>query len=345
VYPSRSFSQTAQGAAATQPVLTWEYTGAGNWQQVPVAPVATTRPATQPGFEPDLDKAEAMLYHGGESGDAKKILLAWEKLNKDSGSRDRCVWLLAESEYQLDDRISAFYYLDELMDKYPESRWYASALQKQYDIADGYLSGHKIRVLGLSIFSGADEGIEMLFRIQQRSPGSVLAEHSLLRTADYYYADSDFDLASDAYGAFERDFPRSADIPRVRLRRAYSSLAQFHGVRFDATQIVDARAQLVEIQHDYPQLAQEENVANVIERIDIDCARKILLTGEYYERVHDPAGAAYHYRYLIETYPNSPEAVTAQENLRRIPASARVGPIPPPGNGYAPSTEPSEHQP
>jgi outer membrane assembly lipoprotein YfiO len=330
---------------STQPVQTWEYTGSGTWQPVDVTPAATTRPATQPVSAPELDAAEALLYHGGLADKAKAMLLGWEKRNKDSPARDRCVWLLAESDFQLDDRISAFYYLDELMDKYPESRWYASALQKQYDIADDFLSGHKTKALGLAIFSAVDEGIEMLFRIQQRSPGSALAEKSLLRTADYYYSDSEFDLASDAYGAFERDFPRSPSIPRVRLRRAYSALAQFRGVKFDATEIVDARAQLVEIQRDYPELAREENVANVIDRIDIDCARKILLTAEYYERVHDPAGAAYHYRYLIETYPNSPEAETAEKNLSRLPASARAGPKPPPGNGYAPSTEPSERQP
>jgi outer membrane assembly lipoprotein YfiO len=255
------------------------------------------------------------------------------------------VWLLAESHYQLDDRIPAFYYLDELMDKYPDSRWYAAALQRQYDIADDFLTGHKIRFLGLSIFSATDEGIEMLFRIQERAPGSVLAEKALVRTADYYYASSDFDLAEDAYGAFVRDFPRSKDVPRVKLRRAYSALAQFRGVRFDATQIVDARAQLLEIMHDYPDLAAEEHVGEVIERIDVDCARKILLTAQYYERVHDPAGAAYHYKFLVETYPNSPEAATARQSLAKLPAKAQSGPQPPIGNGYAPSTMPSQSQP
>lgn len=333
-----------QPAPATQP-QTWVYTPGGNWQLLPPPPVPTTQASTRPIAEPELDKAQAMLDHGGMSDKAYKILLAWDKANKTSPSRDRCVWLLADAEYQQDDRITAFYYLDELMDKYPGSSLYSAAQEKQFDIAVDYLNGHKLKALGLAIFPATSEALEMLFRIQERSPGSDLAERALMKTADYYFSTSDFDLAADAYGAFARDFPRSKDVPYARLRRAYSALAQFRGVRFDATMLVDARAQLVEYMRDYPDLAARENVAGVIERIDIDCARKILLTGEYYERVHDPAGAAFHYRFLIETYPDSPEANTARQNLSRLPASAQAGPRPPLGNGYAPSTQPFPQQP
>ena len=38
--------------------------------------------------------------------------------------------------YDEDDRILAFYYLDEVMDEYPESRLFYTALQKQFEIAD-----------------------------------------------------------------------------------------------------------------------------------------------------------------------------------------------------------------
>ena len=40
------------------------------------------------------------------------------------------------------NRIRAFYYLDELMDEYPASALYQIALQKQFDIASEYLNGY-----------------------------------------------------------------------------------------------------------------------------------------------------------------------------------------------------------
>jgi outer membrane assembly lipoprotein YfiO len=314
---------------------TWEYTGNGAWATV-TAP--TTKPVAGP--EPQLDRAEQLLYRGGHADEAKKILVDWVKINKTNPSRDRCTWLLAEAFFQLDDRIKAFYYLDELLEVYPESKLFYPALEKQYLIADEYLKGHKIRFLGMALFSGTDEAIEMLYRVQQRSPGSVLAERALLRTADYYYADSEFDLARDAYGAYLRSYPRSPEVPRVRLRRAFSALAQFHGLKFDPTGVIDARAELVDITHDYPDMAASEHVPAVIARIDNAFARKILQTGEYYERVHDTAGAVYHYKYLVETFPDEPEAATARQRLARLPDVAGRA-APPPGDGYAPSTQPT----
>ena len=40
--------------------------------------------------------------------------------------------LIAEALYQYGDRVKAFYYLDELMDEHPDSRYYTQALEKQY---------------------------------------------------------------------------------------------------------------------------------------------------------------------------------------------------------------------
>src|SRR5205814_9599212 len=61
--------------------------------------------------------------------------------------RDRGLFLMAEAQYRLGDRIKAFYYLDELLDTFPESPLFFTALNRQYDIADKYLTGAKRRVL------------------------------------------------------------------------------------------------------------------------------------------------------------------------------------------------------
>jgi outer membrane assembly lipoprotein YfiO len=311
---------------------TWEFQN-GNW-----APVST--PTTEPIAEPTLDRAEELLFHNRYEP-AREMLLAWEKTNKRSLARDRCIYLLAEAFYQDDNRIKAFYYLDELMDEYPDSGLFYPALQKQYEIADAYLGGYKEKLLGMRILDRSDEGVEMMYRIQQRSPGSPLAEKSLLRTADYYFSDQDYDVAQDAYTFYARNYPRSPEIPRVRLRAAFASLAQFNGVLYDPTAIIDARAQLVDIQRKYPELAAEENVSSVIEQIDSAFARKILETAHFYERTHEIKGAVYQYRFLANTYPNSPEGIDAKRQLAKCPPSALNEPPPPSASGYAPATEPS----
>src|SRR5439155_23058265 len=147
--------------------------------------------------------------------------------HKNDPQFDRGLYLNAQALYQYGDRIRAYYYLDELMDERPDSRLYPAALEMQYRIADGYLNGYERRFFGMPAFHAYDEAIEMLYRIQQRSPGSQLAERSLLRTANYYYSDQQYDFAADTYAAFMRTFPRSPQVPRVKLRCAYALYAQF----------------------------------------------------------------------------------------------------------------------
>lgn len=313
-------------------------------QQPTSARTVTTRRSQQLEPNPVLDRAEAFLEHHRWKP-AHDLLVPWLKAHPAAPDRDRALFLLAEVYYQSGDRMRAFYHLDELLDNYPESRLFFPALELQYEIADAYLNGYKNEFLGLRIVGAYDEAIEMLYRIQERSPGSPLAERALKRTADYYFNNSAFDLAADAYAAFIRLYPRSPEIPQVRLRQAFSSLAQFRGPLFDATPLIDARAQFKDVQARYPDLAAEANVPQWIERIDADLARKVYLTGDYYRRTGKPAAAAFMYRYVVQTYPNSHEAELARRDLSQLPAWALKGPPPPPSNPEAAANLPGSPPP
>lgn len=325
---------TTAGVSSAAP-QSWELQN-GRWQPV----TEESRAATRPVSEPTLDRAEELLSHKGYKA-ARQILVPWLKANKKSPLRDRGLLLLAEANFQSGDRLTAFYHCDDLMDNYPESPLYYRALELQYKIADGFLSGFKRRFLGMAILGAEDEAVEMLYRIQQRSPGSPLAERALLRTADYYYATSQFDLSADAYQAYVRQYPRSPMTPRARLRAAFSSLAQFRGLRYDATPLRDARAQLIDVAMAYPELAREENIEEVLGRMDKSFARKILQTADFYRRTNDPASAAYQYRFLVMSYPDTPEAEQARQALGRLPEWALKNPSPPSGGDYAPATQPT----
>jgi TolA-binding protein len=316
--------------AQNQP-KTWTYGGRGQWTQQRQA-LAQSQPTTQLVENPTLDKVDRLLAQH-KHGPARQIVLNWLKANPKAPDRDRGLFLLAEAYYQYGDRTRAFYHLDELMDYYGESRLFYPALEKQYQIADAYLRGYKNRLFGIPMLSAQEDGVEMLFRIQERAPGSPLAERAVLRTADYYYDHAQYDLAADVYAHYARRYPRSPLLQRVQLRRAFASLAQFRGLNYDATPLVDAKAQLEAIQAAYPQMAEEENLPAVIERINQTLAAKLYHTADFYKRTHAPRSAAYTYRYLISRYPESREASKAQRALERLPQWALNDPVPSPARG------------
>jgi len=303
-------------SAACAAPRTWELREGGRWQEV-------DKPTTQAVREPTLDQAERHLA-ADEISRAKDLLVPWIKANPASPVRDRAIFLLGEANFRKGDRVQAFYNFDELLDRYVASPYFNRALQRQYDIADAYLSGFKNKFLGIRILSGVDEAIEMLYRVQQRAPGSPAAEKALLRTADYYYENGDSELASDAYAAYVRSYPRSPNVPKVRLRQAFSALRQFRGTKFDATPVIDARQQLVDLAAAYPELAEKENVKALLERIDASLAAKMIETAAFYRRTGQPKAAAYYYRYIMRTFPVAPEAARAKAELASLAPEHRA---------------------
>lgn len=327
----------ARAADTTGSAHVSELTDQG-WQDV------TTRHVEAPApMDPLLQRAETLLQKGQFSS-VQHLLGSWFKTHPfGTPYRDHALWMMAEALYQHGDRMRSFYYLDELMDEYPGSSLFYQALQKQYDIADAYLRGYKRRFLLLPIISAEDEAVEMLYRIQQRSPGSPLAEKALLRTADYYYANSDYDLAADAYAAYVRNYARSPEVPRALLREAFSTFAQFRGLRYDATPLVNARLQLMDIMARYPDLAAQEGLASLVQRIDQTFAQKILMTADFYRRTGQPRGAEWNYEFLIKTYPNSAEAQVAKSRLAKLGEYARNEVQPQAGHGYVPTGLQADH--
>ena len=297
----------------------------GHW--ISIAPP----PPPPPANDPELDHIQQLLDNN-DAPTALDLALKWVKSHGDKAPlRDRCLYQIATAKYRIpsgDNRIAAYYYCDELMDEFPQSKLFYSALEMQFNVANDYLNGYKDKFLGFAVVGQQDKAEEMLYRIQQRSPGSPLAEKALLRTCDYYYSQGQYQLSHDAYGFYIKSYPRSPTLANAKLRQAFSSLAQYHGVRYDLTCLIDARAELSNVIAGYPELAREQNLNALIVRIDATLQRKLLVTADFYRRTGALRGAVYMYRYLIDRYPECEDAKTAAKSLASMPKSVLAEPPP-----------------
>ncbi len=296
------------GPALAQPTSrTFELTG-GRFSEVP-----TTDPASLPKPDPTLKRVELLLDRQDYAA-ARSTALRWLLDHKNQTHYDQALYLMAQALNGQGDPIRAFYYCDQLLDAYPGSEYFRPAVELQYSMGDGLLSG---RPIGFGPFKldGTDEGIEMMFRVQTRSPGSPLAEKALRRTADFYFADGQFDLAADAYGAHIKAYPRDPNLPDMLVRQAFSNYAQFTGVKFDPTPLVNARAQMQDILSKYPEVAKRENMASFVEAIDKTLARKLFVTADFYKRTSKPEAQRVVLRVLTQEYPESDEAQQAKKLL------------------------------
>lgn len=293
----------------------WTLMPDGTWQQVDSpAPVVERAEATT---DPELAQIHSMIERR-EFSSAIKRSFEWLKKNPHSTSRDRALLLTARALNGRGNGIKAFYYCDELMDLHPDSPLFVDAMELQYDIAEDYLEGRKDRFLLMPIVDQRESALDMLIRIQQRAPASPIAERALLRTAQYYWNDGQFDLAADAYGFYAQRFARSPYAIDARLREGLSNLAQFVGPLYDPKPVIEGRAQLAQMVVDHPDVARQNDLPGKIVWADRQLARKLYLEADFYRRTHKPDSAIHLCKRVIELYPNLSEADDARKLLTRL---------------------------
>ncbi|MEE2681377.1 MAG: outer membrane protein assembly factor BamD [Planctomycetota bacterium] len=219
------------------------------------------------------------------------------------------------------DEYEALFDYEEIARSHPNSAVFVTALEREFEIAKQYANGRLRKFLGiLRILPAEDDAQEILIRIQERLPGSRLAEDAGMELADFYFRKRDLRMAADAYDLFVENYPRSKDINKARLRLIYSYLADYRGPRYDASGLEEARLRLEDLRVQEPGLAQRIGVEALLVRIYESDARKMLVTAEYYLSVSDPVSAEFTIRRLLKRYPDS---IASLEALRRIPAILR----------------------
>lgn len=199
---------------------------------------------------------------------------------------------------------------------FPASEAFPIALSRELEIARMFATGTRRKWLGMRVVDASDEAEELLIRIQERMPGSRLAEEAGISLGDFYFERRDMALAVDAYDLFLENYPKSAYVRKARWRLVYAHLATFKGPEFDPAGLSEAEAWLQRIKLIEP--AAEEQADALLVRIDESAAQKLLESAAWYERRGDPISAEFNIRRLVQEHPASIAATQALRDLPRL---------------------------
>ncbi|MFM1889640.1 MAG: outer membrane protein assembly factor BamD [Planctomycetota bacterium] len=293
----------------------------------------TTDDQWAPLAEADPDGEEAQLLEVrkalglGEPKRALNLVTGFLERSPFSKWRPEALLLQGDARLALGDEFDALMVYEELIRRYPGSGVFVTALEREFEIAKQYANGLRRKLWGtFRILDASDEAEEILIRIQERLPGSTLAEKAGMTLADFYFDRRDLFMAAEAYDIFIENYPRSTEIDKARLRLIYSYLANFRGPEYDALGLLEAQARLKELQVTRPALAQKVGAEALLVRVYESDATKMLATAKWYLEVEDPISAEYTIRRMIEAYPDSIATLSALEMipsiLAQMPASA-----------------------
>jgi outer membrane protein assembly factor BamD (BamD/ComL family) len=218
---------------------------------------------------------------------------------------------------EMGDEYEALFDYETITREHTGSSVFVTALEREYDIAVAYAHGLRRKLYGtIRVLDASDDAQELLIRIQERLPGSRLAEDAGDQLADFYFRRAEMRLAADAYDLFIQNYPRSDRIEKARARLIEAYLASYRGPRYDDAGLRDARRRLESLRMVQPSTAQRLGADELLVRIRESEARKLLVTAEWYLSIDDPISCEQYLRRVVSRYPDT---VAMLDTLRLAP--------------------------
>jgi tetratricopeptide (TPR) repeat protein len=296
--------------------------------------------------EPDSDEAfidsVRVLLASNRASECLKALDEWIEKREFSENPwlPEAYLIRGDAKVALNDEYEALYDYEKIIKDYTSAPQFPIALDREYAIARKYVRGMKKKWwFGWRIEDARILGEEMLIRVNERMPSSVLAEKAMMELADFYYRERDLKLAAEAYDIFLTNFPQSDLRERAMQQRVYSYIARFKGPQYDASGLIEAKALIQQYSGKYPLEAEQAGLSDaLVARIDESAAAQLYNTAEWYIKKDDAVSARLTLKRLLLAHPGTVAATKAVEEmlkrgwLKVPPADAPANDTPPPSN-------------
>jgi len=264
-----------------------------------------------------------LLINDGKAGKAKK---AAEKLKKDFpniAKADFDAFMKAELLYAKGKYQKAVEAYNKFLDKFPQSDFCDAALDREFAIATAYLSGQKIKVLGIFKMSGFETGEKIMDKISDRAGDEPIAKRALLTVVEYLEKKDMFNEAYDKWSQISSRWPTGQIGKDALLGMARCKHALYKGPQYNATNLISAKSYYESFQQRYPEDANQLDIGEKIPQINEQLAYKQFRIGCYYQRTGSVEAANLYYNMVVANWPESTAAKMAREQISQEPDIAK----------------------
>jgi len=268
---------------------------------------------------PSGELAEVRRALADEDPDqAIRLVNAWLDDHKRHRALPEAYLLRADAKVMRGDYFQSLFDYEFLVRMYPGSPQFHTALDRELEIARLFAHGTKRKLWGMRIVPAFGEAEEIFIRVQERSPGSGVAEQAGKELGDLYYRRGEMHLAAEAYDIFGNNYPSSQWAEYALLRQINANLATFKGPRFDPTGLLEAEVRLGRFKERFPAAAEQAGADELLVRVDESLARKQLVTAEWYDGQDKRVSAIYMYARVVTDHPRSAAAGQAMRRLQEL---------------------------
>jgi len=261
-------------------------------------------------FKYALDFYEENKYEEAKR-EFKKLLDAFAK-SAEAAESQYYLGLIEEAQ---DNLYEAYLAYQKVIDKYPFSERIQEIIEREYKIAEAFMSGKKRKALGIAL-PVDNPAIEIFAKIVENStygPLAPAAEYKLglvLKGMMRYYE------AEEAFNKVITNYPKSEWVTPAKFQLAACRAAVSKGTEYDQGAAEEAKEKFEEFLQQHPDAVLSRDAQANIAQLREKEAESCFDIGKFYEKQKQDDAAKIYYDEVVTNYPDSPWAAKALERLR-----------------------------
>lgn len=300
----------------------------------------------------EFDKAKQQ-YEAGQYDDAESAFKKIAKKYKDKTIEEDAMFMRAECQYQQKHFPAAQDSYDTLLKKYPSSRYLEQSTKRLWAVAlmwlgkdqqatDVQLAVNTTEDLekvdrerrpqepstfplipnffdrSRPVFDTHGRAMEALHSIWLRDPTGPLADDALMLTATEYLREGDFREADRYFTIIREEYPQSKYSQPAYVFGSHVKLAAYQGARYDGKQLDEAKKLTQSTVRLFPESPHRKQLLEELGRIKLQTAERDWEKVQFYLRKGKKESAAVYCELIVESYPRSPYAALAREELQKL---------------------------
>jgi outer membrane protein assembly factor BamD (BamD/ComL family) len=283
-------------------------------------------------------QAAEKLFQQGKLKEAEAGFARLAKKRKGSPWGEKGQYYLAECQYQRGLLVPAHDSFDKLIADYPGTEYLQKLVNREYAIGQAWLALSDSdsdrdpkakpeeelpwygRFTGLRpLLDTRGHAIQALEHVRQHDPQGPLADDALLRIADEYMGQRDYESAALYYDQLVTDHAKSPHVQRAQLAAIDARLKGYLGPEYDGTGLEQARELIKQTMSSFPDRpAGNEKLYHTLDVINDQDAERTFKVGDYYQRTGKVISAEYYFGKIRQRWPKSPWATQAKTRLAQL---------------------------
>jgi len=206
-----------------------------------------------------------------------------------------------------------------LIDHYPYSDRIKDAVKREFDIANQFASGEKMKVLGIPVLSGQEKAVELYKHIVKNAPFGIYGPEAQFQMGEVYKSQGEYEEAQKAFQTVVDEYPSSELVSKARYQIAYCSMQASKKSQYNEQYAERAIEEFQGFKESFPD--DQHQVVEADEAIKALRNKKAMTnfqTAEFYEKQNKFKSAKVYYQGVVEKYPDTLVAEKARKKVEEL---------------------------